>query len=35
MNRVHEYRPVQLREARALLTRLMESPELFARHLRQ
>jgi cytochrome P450 len=35
MNRVHEYRPIQLREARALLTRLLKSPEQFAHHLRQ
>jgi cytochrome P450 len=35
INQVHQYRPAQLREARALLPRLLESPERFAHHLRQ
>ncbi|EIN05560.1 cytochrome P450 [Punctularia strigosozonata HHB-11173 SS5] len=34
VNQVHQYRPIQLREARALLPRLLESPERFAHHLR-
>jgi len=34
-NAVKKYHPVQTREARALLNRLLESPKNFSHHIRQ
>jgi hypothetical protein len=35
MNKVIDYRPVQLKGARGLLTHLLETPNQFRQHIRQ